>query len=100
MGDNMHPANRFERHKQFALISRHFYYFGRKAIYIPKSKFRRLEKKGPGFKVHFNETYIARFLKWLKTETKNKWGKHGDPCMKTIEDASKRKRSETCKLSC
>ncbi len=98
VGDNIRPANRFERRKQSVLISRHFYYFGRNAIRIPKSKFPRLEKSGPGFRYRdFDDAYIRRFLKWLKTETKNKRGKHGDPCMKNVGSRSVRKKTETCR---
>jgi len=96
-GDNMFPANRFERREQSVLISRRFYYFGRNAIHIPKNKFPRLEKSGPGFKSNFGDAYMARFLKWLE---RFKPGKRGDPCWKKdLEDDSKRKRSETCRSS-
>ncbi|MDP2998203.1 MAG: hypothetical protein Q8N47_12005 [Bryobacterales bacterium] len=43
--DNEPPKGDSERHGQFVLISRHFYYFGAKAITIP---FRKLEKSGLG----------------------------------------------------
>lgn len=33
-GDNEPPVNDFEKHNQFALVSRHFYYFGANAIDI------------------------------------------------------------------
>jgi len=99
-GDNKRPRTPFERNKQSVLISRHFYYFGRNAIRVPKNKFRNLEKTGPWFRSDFDKAYIARFAKWLETETRFRPGKHGVPCKKKIEGASKRKRSETCKSSC
>ena len=50
--------------KQFVLVSQHFYYFGAKAIPIPE-EFKRekpegfkLEKKGPGFRSHFDQEDI------------------------------------------
>ena len=97
-GDNEHPANRFERDKQFVLVSRHFYYFGRNAIRIPKNKFHALEKRGPGFRYDFSNAYIARFVKWLQRFER---GIHGDPCWKKeLEDGFKRKGSDTCRSSC
>ncbi len=100
VGDNLRPKKPFEKHKQSVLISRHFYYFGRNAIRIPKNKLPRLEKSGPGFRSDFDDAYIARFLKWLRTEAGFKPGIHGDPCMKAVEGRSKRKRSEICRSSC
>ena len=95
------PRSEFERHKQFALVSWHFYYFGANAIDIPK-RFRlekpkgfRLEKKGPGFRSHFEPADILRFLEWLKRECKP--GKHGKPCGKVVDEL---KGSRRCKSSC
>lgn len=93
-GDNLPPDKDFEKHGQFALISRHFYYFGAKAIDIPK-KFADLEKIGPGFKSSFDSAYIDRFVKWL--EDRRKPGKHGEPCLK---DARQPMGSGKCKSSC
>jgi hypothetical protein len=52
---------------RFALISRHFFYFGRQAVPIP-SRFLRypLEKKGRGFRYKdFTEDFINDFTNWL-----------------------------------
>jgi len=100
VGDNLRPKKPFEKHEQCVLISRHFYYFGKNAIRIPKNKFPRLEKTGPWFRSDFKPAYVARFLKWLANETGFKPGKHGDPCMKKVESYAGRKRSETCRSSC
>jgi putative DNA base modification enzyme with NMAD domain len=100
MGDNLRPANNFERREQSVLISRHFFYFGRKAIRIPQNKFPGLEC-GRGFKYkNFKDTYIARFVKWLETETGFKPGMHGEPCMKNSEDYFERRKRNSCKSSC
>jgi hypothetical protein len=76
-GDNLCPDdNYFERHQQFVLISRHFYYFGVNAIPFRK-KFANLEKKGPGFK-KFDSSYAKSLEKWLAdTQTP---GIRGKPC--------------------
>ena len=100
MGDNIRPRTPFQRSEQFALISRHFYYFGRNAIRVPKNKFRNLKKTGPGFRSDFDDSYIAHFLRWLETETGFNPGKHGDPCMKKVESHSGRKRNGICRSSC
>lgn len=100
MGDNIRPRTSFEKHGQFVLVSHHFYYFGRKAISIHKSRFPDLEKNGPWYRSDFKEAYITRFVKWLETDTGFRPGKHGDPYMKKVEPPSKRKGAEICKSSC
>lgn len=61
----------------FAIISRHYWYFGRNRVCIPE-KFKPLEKKGPGFKSNFNEEFIQDFTQRLKH--KNNKGECGKPC--------------------
>lgn len=74
---------------RFALISTHFYYFGRIAPSIPK-RFNRyrlkhkpfpLEKRGPGFKNHFEQKFIDSFVSWLEGKYK---GRRilGAPCVR------------------
>lgn len=75
-GDSEEPRDDFEKREQFALISRHFYYFGAKAIAIP-GKFN-LEKKGPRFRSHFDPADIQKFFEWLEGTCKR--GKYGEPC--------------------
>jgi len=89
-GDNERPHNHDERN-QFALVSRHFSYFGAKAICIPKDL--DIEKKGPGFRSHFDQADIGRFVEWLKRTSKR--GKRGEPCYREPPKGSRR-----CKLSC
>ena len=85
-GDNLRPKNIFEETQQFVLMSRQYWYFGKNAISIPKSKFLRLEKRGPGFRSDFDEKYISRFTSWLMNECKP--GIYGEPCWKQIKDAA------------
>lgn len=65
-----------------ALISHHFYYFGRNAIDIsdiPQSHLgHRFEKRGPGYRCDFNKEFVDSFVLWLKTNFKT--GVHGTPC--------------------
>jgi len=62
-----------------ALISRHFYYFGRDAIKIPAQFLNcPLEKRGPGFRRDFSEQFIERFVSWLEGSFRK--GVHGLPC--------------------
>ena len=86
------PRGEFEKHKQFALVSWHFYYFGVNAIDIPE-RFKHFEKRGPGFR-NVDPAEFRSFLEWLK---KRKPGKHGEPCWKAVD---KPKGSERCKSSC
>lgn len=65
-----------------ALISHHFYYFGRNAIEIsaiPQSHLDHpFEKRGPGHRSDFSEQFVEGFAKWLKAHFKV--GVHGLPC--------------------
>jgi hypothetical protein len=66
----------------FALISQHFFYFGRNAIdleAVPQEHLAHpLEKKGAGFRSDFNEEFIEDFIRWL--ERNFEIGIHGAPC--------------------
>lgn len=93
-GDNLRPETRFEETEQWVLISRHYWYFGRNAIPIPKAKFPDLEKKGPGFRSDFQEPYISRFTSWLKKKYPR--GKHGEPCWMP-ESSPQRRVKMICK---
>ncbi|MGO9702778.1 MAG: hypothetical protein ACLPX7_26365 [Xanthobacteraceae bacterium] len=79
---------------QFALISRHFYYFGANAIDIPKTF--KLEKKGPGYRCDFKQADIYRFVEWLDGQKKR--GKCGEPC--APKSSEKPKGSKKCKSPC
>jgi hypothetical protein len=81
-GDNVLPHGDFEKHEQFALLSRHFYYFGAKAIDIPKEF--DIEKRGPAFRSRFSTSDISRFIEWL--ERSYTPGKHGEPCYRESVD--------------
>jgi hypothetical protein len=77
--DNKPPSDPFEKHEQFALVSHHFYYFGANAVEIPTEY--DVEKKGPGFRRHFEPADIRRFLEWVTKQFKI--GKHGEPCQQS-----------------
>ena len=68
---------------RYALISHHFFYFGRNAIdinEIPDDNLDHLfEKKGPGFRSDFTDEFVADFASWLNTTFKR--GRHGPPCL-------------------
>ena len=72
------------------MVSRHFFYFGRNAIPIPRW-FREIEKPGPAFKNKFADDFVERFVEWLE----GKWdcGVHGAPC----QPASEIRISLSCK---
>jgi hypothetical protein len=67
---------------RFALISHHYFYFGRNAIdvsEIPNSYMdHAFEKTGPGYRCDFTDEFISDFAKWLKASFKV--GVHGSPC--------------------
>lgn len=64
----------------YALVSRHFFYFGKNAIEIAEKYLDYpLEMKGPGFRYKgFGDEFISDFIHWL--ETTYKPGVHGVPC--------------------
>ncbi|MGB8771903.1 MAG: hypothetical protein WCC92_19975 [Candidatus Korobacteraceae bacterium] len=92
-GDNKRPRNHFEEHDQFVLISNHFYYFGRKALVIPK-RFD-IEKTGPDFRSDFEPEDISKFVRWV--EKNRKLGKNGEPCYRELDESKGRGK---CKSSC
>ncbi len=78
---------------RYALISRHFFYFGRNAINlteIPKKLQKHsFEKRGPGYRCDFTDEYVQEFVKWLEKTFKG--GVHGQPC---------KRHPELCKTGC
>ncbi|RLC82105.1 MAG: hypothetical protein DRJ03_19480 [Chloroflexi bacterium] len=81
-GRNGNTSDESHRTDTYALISQHFYYFGKNAIsidMIPKEHLSHsLEKKGPGFRSNFSAEFIEDFVRWL--ERNYEIGIHGDPC--------------------
>lgn len=67
---------------RFVLISRHYYYFGQRAIdisLIPTTHLNhRFEKRGPRYRRDFSEAFIADFAHWLQSHYAI--GMHGPPC--------------------
>ena len=70
---------------RFALLSRHFFYFGRNAIDIADIPKRHLdhplEKKGPRYRSDFSEPFIEELAAWLERTFET--GIHGLPCRVT-----------------
>jgi hypothetical protein len=68
---------------QFALISKHYFYFGKNAIAknkLPSSiPLDKLFKKGQGFRSDFPIAGLEILIKWF--ECNYKTGKHGNPCV-------------------
>jgi hypothetical protein len=66
---------------RFALISNDFFYFGTRAADLTKIPNRHLshpfEKRGPGFRSDFSESYITDFTAWLRSTFRR--GVHAQP---------------------
>ncbi len=92
-GDNVRPKGIFETHEQYALVSRHFYYFGNEAIEIPVA-LRRVEKRGRGFRSRFDCAFVERFVRWIEC---HKRGLHGQPWM---EESVALMEARACKSYC
>lgn len=67
---------------KFALVSRHFFYFGREAVDVselpPSLRNVGLEKRGPGFRSDLPSPLVQELVKWF--ETTFELGRHGEPC--------------------
>ena len=67
---------------RLALISHHFFYFGRNAIDISDIPSKHLghpfEKAGPGHRADFSDEFVGAFAGCLKANFKV--GVHGPPC--------------------
>jgi hypothetical protein len=67
---------------RLALLSHHFYYFGRNAIDVSAIPATYLdhpfEKRGPGHRADFSEDFVRDFARWLKATFRV--GVHGPPC--------------------
>jgi hypothetical protein len=90
------PLTGFQEGKQFALVSKRFYYFGSEPFDnrpVDISGFK-LEKNPRGFH-YIDSTEFNRFRKWL--EAKYEPGIHGKPRTQTT---GKSKGSKICKSSC
>jgi hypothetical protein len=83
-GDSRIDAERdpVVKNERYALLSRHFFYFGRNALDIDPIPVNLaghvLEKRGPGYRSDFDERFIAAFSGWL--EKTFQIGSHGLPC--------------------
>lgn len=81
-GNRIDAEHEDDEDSRFALISHHYFYFGRHAIDVSEIPRRhldhRFEKTGPGYRCDFTEGFISDFAKWLKANFKV--GVHGPPC--------------------
>lgn len=82
LGDRVDAEPEADGADRLALISHHFYYFGRNAIPVSGIPRRHLghpfEKAGPGHRSDFSEAFVDAFAAWLKANYKV--GVHGPPC--------------------
>jgi len=83
-----------------ALISKHYFYFGKNAISISKIPHKYLdhplEKKGPRYRYDFDPRFIKNFSNWL--ERKYRIGIHGDPCGSFDYITKIRSKCQSCKV--
>lgn len=88
LGDNIKKD--ISTPNRFALISDHFYYFGRNALQIPKKFMSHpktpLEKKGPRYRTDFGDDFINEFTNWIQKTYKT--GFYGDPCTYELNSIS------------
>ena len=82
VGDRIDAEHDINEKDRSALISNHFFYFGRNAIDISEIPGKYLnhpfEKSGPGHRSDFSEEFVDDFARWLKANFKV--GVHGPPC--------------------
>ncbi|MBC6430710.1 hypothetical protein FM036_07630 [Nostoc sp. HG1] len=63
------------------LISRHFYYFGEKAVHLPAS-LTPIVHNSPGYKSPQNEPYKDEFVTWIENSSYKPNKLHGEPQFK------------------
>jgi hypothetical protein len=98
-------ANRFDaipdpaKKDRYALISRHFFYFGVDAVPIP-ARFRNypLERPGRCFRRDFDQEFIAAFVAWL--EDTFPVGKNGQPCKPALDFPTSKCRPKALRKEC
>ena len=81
------------RGNKFALISRHYFYFGKNAINLsklPGDLVEDIAKKGPGFRSDFPAARLKKLVKWFRKHYET--GIHGDPCASTSKSIKPRLR--------
>ena len=92
-GNRIDAEHDLDAEGRFALLSWHFFYFGRSAIDISTISTTHLthgfEKSGPGYRRDFSEAFIEDFTTWLTATFRI--GVHGIPC---------KPHSELRKLKC
>jgi hypothetical protein len=81
-GDRIDAEPEDDGADRLALISHHYYYFGRNAMSISEIPGTYLdhpfEKRGPAYRCDFSEDFVEAFAGWLKATFKA--GIHGLPC--------------------
>jgi hypothetical protein len=88
--DSKPPRDEFEKREQFALVSRHFYYFGANAVDIQNYT---LEKNSRGFH-YVDPADFQPFVEWLEG---GKPGKHGEPrCRELVAKPKGSKSKSSC----
>ena len=94
-----------EQDGRFALISKHFFYFGRNAIDISEIPTKHLDqsfsKKGLGYRCDFSAEFVEDFASWITSTFKR--GIHGPPCKpKSVNPSQtcprKVRRKQTCRF--
>jgi hypothetical protein len=76
---------------RFALVSRHYFYFGKNAFKLsklPADLAKDIAKKGPGFRSDFPGARLKRLVKWFRTRFET--GVHGDHCASTSKSIKPR----------
>ena len=80
----------------FALISDHFFYFGKEAPKLARRHLERpIEKRGPGYRNRFSDDFVKRFVAWLERQYQP--GVHGDPCAEHREVADPEPESRSAR---
>jgi hypothetical protein len=99
-------ANRFDavpdtegRKDRYALISRHFFYFGGAAAPIPEEfRYFPLEKCCQGFLRDFGQEFVTAFVAWL--ESTFTVGISGEPCKPAPDFPRSKCRPEVLRKEC
>lgn len=90
--DSVHdPANQpTDLSGEFALLSKHFFYFGKNAIELP-SGLRAIAQNQQGHRVTINEPYVALFVEWAEA-LPYKPGILGEPLLDLFQSEGNRRQ--------
>jgi hypothetical protein len=83
---------------QFALLSTHFFYFGRDAVELPRD-LRPIAQNRQGHLCGLNEPYVTAFLAWIDGHGYEPGSIQGEPLLDLFQEESGRRWCAGCRAA-